>query len=319
VPDALTRLFAEHDDWLAVERGLAPNTLISYRRDLRRYEEFLRARQCTDPDRIDEATVAAYVAHLESLVDDDGRRLLSPASVARSVAAVRSLHRFASREGLTPSDPSEEIGAPRVPAGIPKALTEDEVEELLGAVTGTDALAQRDRTLLELLYGTGIRISEAVALDLADIDLDSRLVRVFGKGSKERVVPIGRAAGDALSSYMRDGRLELRARARRTVDGDPVFVNARGSRISRQSAWTIVRRAGERVALDDRLSPHVLRHSCATHMLEHGADLRVVQELLGHASISTTQVYTKVTPTRLREQYEIAHPRAHKRPEKIRA
>ena len=317
--DALTQLFAEHDDWLAVERGLSPNTLASYRRDLRRYEHFLRARRRADPERIDEATVAAYVAYLEGLVDDDGRRVLRPASVARAVAAVRSFHRFCSREGLTASDPSDEIGAPRVAAGIPKALSEPEIDALLGAVTGTDALAQRDRALLELLYGTGIRIGEAVALDLADLDLDAALVRVFGKGSKERVVPVGRAACAALTAYLRDGRLEVRARARRAPDGDPVFVNARGTRLSRQSAWTIVRRAGERVALDDRLSPHVLRHSCATHMLEHGADLRVVQELLGHASISTTQIYTKVTPSHLREQYEKAHPRARRTPEKTRA
>jgi integrase/recombinase XerD len=318
VADALTQLFAEHDDWLAVERGLSPNTLASYRRDLRRYEQFLRARRRTDPQRIDEATVAAYVTHLEGLVDEEGHRMLRPASVARAVAAVRSFHRFCSREGLTESDPSDEIGAPRVAAGIPKALSESEIDELLGAVTGTDALAQRDRALLELLYGTGIRIGEAVALDLADLDLDGSLVRVFGKGSKERVVPLGRAARAVLIEYLRDGRLEVRARARRAHNGDPLFLNARGSRLSRQSAWAIVRRAGERVALDDRLSPHVLRHSCATHMLEHGADLRVVQELLGHASISTTQVYTKVTPSHLREQYEKAHPRARRHPEKTR-
>jgi len=172
-------------------------------------------------------------------------------------------------------------------------------------------LQQRDRALLELLYGTGIRIGEAVGLDLGDIDLDDAMVRVLGKGSKERVVPLGRGAGAALETYLRDGRLALRAaRARGRADPDAVFLNARGGRISRQGCWAIVRRAGDRVGLGDRLSPHVLRHSCATHMLDHGADLRVVQELLGHASISTTQVYTKVSPERLRSVYEAAHPRA---------
>ncbi len=309
--DQLTRLLNEHHDWLSIERGLATNSLVAYRRDLRRYEAFLRARGLTDPARVGEDTVHAFITHLESLADDEGRRRLAPSSVARSVVAVRSFHRFCAREGFVARDPSEEVGAPRVPSGIPKALDEAEVVRLLGAVTGTDPLAQRDRALLELLYGTGIRISEAVGLDLADLDLDDGMIRVLGKGSKERVVPLGRTARNALEAYLRDGRLALRRpRARRASDADAVILNARGGRISRQACWTIVRRAGERVALGDRLSPHVLRHSCATHMLDHGADLRVVQELLGHASISTTQVYTKVSPERLRAVYDAAHPRA---------
>ncbi len=250
-----------------------------------------------------------YVRHLEGLVDDDGRRVLAPSSVARAVVAVRSFHRFCAREGFVDTDPSEDVGAPRVPAGIPKALDEADVAQLLTAVTGDGPLAQRDRALLELLYGTGIRISEAVGLDLDDLDLEDATVRVFGKGSKERVVPLGREARRALRTYLGDGRLTLRHRALvQPRDGDAVMLNARGGRISRQACWQIVRRAGERVALGERLSPHVLRHSCATHMLEHGADLRVVQELLGHASISTTQVYTKVSPSRLRAVYDAAHP-----------
>jgi integrase/recombinase XerD len=311
--DALSKLLAEHDDWLVVERGLAENSLAAYRRDLRRYESFLRSRGATDPGAIGEDTVHEYVHALETLEDDDGRRRLAPSSVARAVVAVRSFHRFCAREGFLDRDPSEEVGAPRVPAGIPKALDEQDVERLLDAVTGDDPLAQRDRALLELLYGTGIRISEAVGLDLADLDLEDGTLRVLGKGSKERVVPVGRGARTAMETYLRDGRLALRsARPRRSVhDGDPVVLNSRGGRISRQSCWTIVRRAGARAGLDADLSPHVLRHSCATHMLDHGADLRVVQELLGHASISTTQVYTKVSPERLRDAYEAAHPRAH--------
>src|SRR5215831_18604840 len=310
--DALAKLLAEHDDWLVVERGLAENSLAAYRRDLRRYEAFLRERGATDPATIGEDTVHTYVRHLETLVDDDGVRRLAPSSVARALVAVRSFHRFCAREGFVDRDPTEEVGAPRVPAGIPKALDEADVDLLLGAVTGDDPLAQRDRALLELLYGTGIRISEAVGLDLADLDLEDGTLRVLGKGSKERVVPVGRGAREAMERYLRDGRLALRgARSRRPArDGDAVVLNARGGRISRQSCWTIVRRAGERVGLDAHLSPHVLRHSCATHMLDHGADLRVVQELLGHASISTTQVYTKVSPERLRAAYEAAHPRA---------
>ena len=187
-------------------------------------------------------------------------------------------------------------------------------------MTGDEPLAQRDRALLELLYGTGIRISEAVGLDLDDVDLDDASLRVLGKGSKERIVPVGRGAQVALDAYLRDGRLVLRrARARRTArDGDAVVLNSRGGRISRQSCWAIVRKAGERVGLGSRLSPHVLRHSCATHMLDHGADLRVVQELLGHASISTTQIYTKVSPERLRAAYDAAHPRAHTATERPR-
>ena len=310
-PDELGRLLAEHADWLAIERGLAANSRAAYRRDLRRYTEFLRARGECDPATIGEATVQDYVRHLGSLTDDDGGRLLAPSSIARALVAVRSFHGFCAAEGLLPTDPSEEVDAPRVPQGIPKALDEAQVEALLGAVTGNGPLPQRDRALLETLYGTGIRISEAVGLELADLDLDDGVMRVLGKGDKERIVPVGRSARRVVGDYLRDGRLALRsARRRGTPDSDAVFLNSRGGRISRQACWSIVRNAGARVGLDAHLSPHVLRHSCATHMLDRGADLRVVQELLGHASISTTQVYTKVSPERLRAVYEAAHPRA---------
>lgn len=311
---ALATLLAEHDDWLSVERGLAVNSLEAYRRDLRRYTAFLKARGTTDPRRVGEDTVYEFVAHLEGLVDDDGGRLLAPSSVARALVAVRSFHRFCASEGLLPNDPTEEVGAPRIPQGIPKALDEDDIEALLAAVEGNMPRAQRDRALLETLYATGIRISEAVGLDLGDIDLEDGLLRVLGKGDKERVVPVGRSARRALETYTRDGRLHLRAARRSARDPDAVFLNARGGRISRQACWGIVQHAGTRVGLTERLSPHVLRHSCATHMLDHGADLRVVQELLGHASISTTQVYTKVSPDRLRAVYEAAHPRARRAP-----
>ncbi len=312
--DELAGLFAEHELWLAAERGLAVNSRLAYRRDLVRYAGFLRQSGISTLDRIGESTVAAYVDYLRSLRNDDQQPALAPASIARGLVAVRSFHRFLVSEGVAQQDPSEEIGAPRVPQGIPKALDETEIGILLNAVVGHDALAQRDRAILEVLYATGIRISELVGLDLDDLDLADAIVRVFGKGSKERVVPIGRAARAALEEYLRNGRLQLRtARAKAQVtSGDAVFLNARGGRLTRQGCWKIVRAVADRVGLGERLSPHVLRHSCATHMLNHGADIRVVQELLGHASVSTTQVYTKVSPDRLRAVYDASHPRARR-------
>src|SRR5581483_3397080 len=232
----------------------------------------------------------------------------SSASIARMLVAVRSFHRFCVDEGLLPADPTEAVQGPKVPAGIPKALTEAEVEAVLGSIVGDTPTALRDRAILELLYASGARISELVGLDRADLDLEHGAMRVFGKGAKERVVPVGRAALAAAQDYLARGRPHLeRPRARRT---DALFLNVRGGRLTRQGCWNIVRKAAERVAMSDRMSPHVLRHSCATHLLDHGADLRVVQELLGHASLSTTQIYTKVSPERLRAVYDQAHPRA---------
>jgi integrase/recombinase XerD len=312
-PDALGRLLAEHDTWLRVERGLAPNSLAAYRRDLSRYATYLRREGVQDPAVVGEAEVARYVEHLKRARDEDGRPRFAPSSVARALVAVRSFHRFCLDEGYLTSDPSEEVGAPRVPQGIPKALSEPEVDALLGAVAGEEPRALRDRAILETLYATGVRISELVGLDRRDLDLEDALVRVFGKGSKERVVPVGRSARAALADYLARGRPELeRPATRARVPGDPLFLNARGGRLTRQGCWKIVTAAGERVGLAGRLSPHVLRHSCATHMLEHGADIRVVQELLGHASLSTTQVYTRVSPERLRAVYDLAHPRARR-------
>ncbi len=308
--DSLGRFLQEHETWLVVERGLAPNSMAAYRRDLRRYEAYLRGQGLTEPGEIGEDVVSRYVHQLEALRDEDGNPRYAASSVARALVAVRSFHRFCVDEGLVTADPSEEVGAPRVPQGIPKALSEPEVEALLDAVEGDDPRALRDRAILETLYATGVRISELVGLDRADLDLEDGLVRVLGKGSKERVVPVGRTARAAVAAYLALGRPGLERAGTRRIAGDPLLLNARGGRLSRQSCWTIVTSAGERVGLAGRLSPHVLRHSCATHMLEHGADIRVVQELLGHASLSTTQVYTKVSPERLRAVYELAHPRA---------
>jgi len=311
VPDRLEQLLAEHESWLTVERGLATNTLAAYRRDLRRYADFLRSRGEHDPATVGESAVVAYVESLKEARDDDDRPWFAPSSIARALVAVRSFHRFCVDEGLLTADPSEEVGAPRVPQGIPKALSEPEVEALLHAVVGDSPRAQRDRAILETLYAAGVRISELVGLDRRDLDLEDSLLRVLGKGSKERIVPIGRTANAALRSYLDRGRPEL-VHHRRPGRGsiEAVFLNARGGRLSRQSCWKIVRTAGNAAGLGDRLSPHVLRHSCATHMLDHGADIRVVQELLGHASLTTTQVYTKVSPQRLRAVYDAAHPRA---------
>lgn len=309
--DALGRLLAEHDTWLAVERGLAVNTRAAYRRDLAAYAAFLRSRGMGDPARVGEDTVAAYVDHLQQARDEDGRPRFAPSSIARALVAVRSFHRFCVAEGLLTADPSEDVGAPRVPQGIPKALTLEEVERLLDAVVGDTPAALRDRAIVETLYGTGVRISELAGLDLDALDLEAGFVRVLGKGSKERMVPLGRGASRALEAYLGSGRPALApARWARRGDAEAVFLNARGGRLTRQGCWKIVRRVGRRAGLAERLTPHVLRHSCATHMLERGADLRVVQELLGHARISTTQVYTKVTAERLRAVYEAAHPRA---------
>lgn len=292
--------------WLAVERGRSANTLAAYRRDLRAYERWLRQRQVAI-GAVTEADVLDYIAHLWSA----GR---AASSVARALVAVRSLHRFLVDEGHTGADPTGDVGAPKVPQGLPKALSEDEVGGLLGSVVGEDATARRDRAILELLYGTGMRISELVGLSLGDLALDVDVARVFGKGSKERLVPLGRYARQALDEWLSASGRDAMSPVRwaRRGDSEAVFLNARGGRLSRQGAWGIVRRYGDKVGLGERLTPHVLRHSCATHMLDHGADIRVVQELLGHASIATTQVYTKVSTERLRSAYEAAHPRARR-------
>ncbi|MEY2475294.1 MAG: integrase/recombinase XerD [Actinomycetota bacterium] len=290
--------------WLAVERGRAVNTITAYRRDLASYEEFLRGRGLAVAD-VTETVVEDYVAFLRAA----GRK---PSSVARAMVSVRSLHRFCVDEGAATTDPTGDVGTPRVPQGLPKALTEAEVESLLGAVVGDDAVARRDRAILELLYGAGLRISELVGLSIPDLDLDAGTLRALGKGNKERIVPIGRLARVALVAWLGRGGRDAMVPARwaRRGAAEAVFLNQRGGRLSRQGAWAIVRRYGDRVGLGERLTPHVLRHSCATHMLDHGADIRVVQELLGHASIATTQVYTRVSTERLRQVYEQAHPRA---------
>lgn len=291
--------------WLAVERGRRPNTLAAYRRDLAAYEDWLSRHKVSAAGEADERVVGEYVAHLRQAG-------LAPASVARAMVAVRSLHRFLVQEGMAQVDPSTELKPPPVPAGLPKALSEQEVASLLATVTGEGPVPRRDRAVLELLYGTGMRISELAGLSLPDVMVEDQMVRVLGKGNKERLVPLGRYARLALAQWTAPGGRDLLVPARwaRRGDSDALFLNQRGGRLSRQGAWGIVNQYGRRAGLEGRLTPHVLRHSCATHLLDHGADIRIVQELLGHASIATTQVYTKVSTERLRSAYETAHPRA---------
>jgi integrase/recombinase XerD len=304
--DDLTRAVAGYLEHLTVERGLAANSLAAYRRDLRRYAGFLGSRGLHEPTAVREADVSAFLAAIRT--GDDGRPELGPASAARAVVAVRGFHRFLLLEGVAPGDPAAEVHPPPTPKRLPKAIGVGEVLQLLEAAGAAPAPAGlRDRALLEVLYGCGARISEAVGLDVDDLDTDDGLVRLFGKGRKERVVPLGSYAVAAVEAYRVRARPDLARRGRGTP---ALFLNARGSRLSRQSAWSVLKAAADRAGLTARVSPHTLRHSFATHLLEGGADVRVVQELLGHASVTTTQLYTRVTADTLREVYAAAHPRA---------
>lgn len=298
----------EYLSWLVVERGRSANTLAAYRRDLRAYEAFLRV-VSTAVTEATESDVLAFVEHLRG-------RSLSDASVRRHVVTVRSMHRFLADEEHSAQNPASDVAAPRVPQSLPKAISEEEVTTLIDAANGVSPSARRDRAILEVLYGTGMRVGELCGLSLSDLDLSERMVRVLGKGSKERLLPVGRYAADALGEWLGPlGRAKLAPlQWKRRNDAEAMFLNQRGGRLTRQGAWGIVRAYADRVGLGDRMHPHVLRHSCATHLVEHGADIRTVQELLGHASLSTTQRYTLVTPERLRSAYDAAHPRARRTP-----
>ncbi len=299
--------------WLAVERGRARNTIASYRRDLVAYEEFLRSSGL----RVASANRSAVERYMATKT----RSGSGAASRARALTAVRGLYRFRAEEGLGDSDPTSEVPAPRVGQRLPKAISEEEVLRLLEAASGTHPRDLRDRAMLELLYGTGMRVGELVGLSLGDIGSDSGLIRVLGKGSKERLVPLGRFAVQSLERWLdQGGRPELVPRRwARKGDAEALFINARGGRLTRQGAWEVIAGRARSVRLGDKVHPHVLRHSCATHMLARGADVRVVQELLGHASVATTQVYTKVTVEHLRGAYESAHPRSGARTKRRRA
>jgi len=300
------RVVGSYLDHLAVERGLAANTLLSYRRDLRRYVDFLASASVWSLSDVTELTVADFLACLRA--GSANHPPLSAASAARTVVAVRGLHRFALREGLTAVDPSARVRPPTRPRRLPKAISVEEVSRLLAAAgSGDTALSLRNQALLELLYGTGARISEVVGLAVDDLDRVEGLVRLDGKGGKQRVVPVGSYASRAVEAYVVRGRPALAAAGLGTP---ALFLNARGGPLSRQSGWTVLRAAAGRAGLTVEVSPHTLRHSFATHLLDGGADVRVVQELLGHTSVTTTQIYTLVTVDRLREVYAGAHPRA---------
>ncbi len=302
-PTAVVRAYLDH---LAVERGVATNTLASYRRDLNRYLDYLNAQSISSIADVHAGLVTRFLAHLRS--GDQTRQPLSATSAARAVIAVRGLHRFALRDGLVEVDVAREVHPPSSPRRLPKAISVDDVERLLDAAAypGT-ALAIRDRALLELLYATGARISEAVGLAIDDVDLADRSVLLSGKGGKQRRVPLGSFAARAVEAYLVRSRPALAAAGIGTL---MLLLNARGGPLSRQSAWMVLTTAAERAGLSAGISPHTLRHSFATHLMEGGADVRVVQELLGHSSVTTTQIYTLVTVDALREVYATAHPRA---------
>ncbi|MGW0329633.1 site-specific tyrosine recombinase XerD [Nocardia sp. NPDC003183] len=308
----LEREIAAYLDHLAVERGAARNTLGAYRRDLARYRAFLTGRGVESLGAVAQDDVAEFTMALRAGGAD--YPALAAGSVARALIAVRGLHRFAAAEGLTDTDVAHAVKPPAPGRRLPKALPYDQVLRLLesagGEPDGSDGGPRglRDRALLELLYSTGARISEMVGLDVDDIDAEQRCVVLHGKGGKQRLVPIGRPALAAVDAYLVRGRPALAASGKGS--GGALFLNARGGRLSRQSAWQVLQTAAERAGIGATVSPHTLRHSFATHLLDGGADVRVVQELLGHASVTTTQIYTLVTVSTLREVWATAHPRA---------
>lgn len=303
---ALGKAVRGYLDHLAIERGLAANTLASYQRDLRRYVGFLESLGRTEPAAVSAEDVSTFLRGLRE--GDDDHPPLGASSAARTLVAVRGFHRFLLRDGVVEADPAASVRPPTPPRRLPKAIPLADVERLLEASSvGDGPRVLRDRALLEVLYGCGARISEAVGLDRDDIDLEEGTVFLRGKGGKHRIVPIGSFAGTAVENYLVRGRPALVGSG---SGGPAVFLNARGGRLSRQGAWNVLRAAAERAQLRNPVSPHTLRHSFATHLLDGGADVRVVQELLGHASVTTTQVYTLVTVDKLREVYAAAHPRA---------
>jgi integrase/recombinase XerD len=300
----------EYLDYLEVERGLAANTVEAYWRDLRRYQFALADRGRSTVDDVTVADVAEFRTALRE--GDDEHEPLAASSVARALSAVRGMHAFLVKQGMAGADPAREVVPPELPSRLPDAIGVAEVEQLLAAASGPDddPRGLRDRALLEFLYGTGARVSEVTGLDVDELQLDDDpVVRLAGKGGKHRIVPVGSYAVAALQAYLVRARPLLASASRRTSVVPAVFLNARGGRLTRQGAWGIVAAAASRAGLAD-IHPHTLRHSFATHLLDGGADIRVVQELLGHSSVTTTQVYTLITVDKLREVYATSHPRA---------
>jgi integrase/recombinase XerD len=305
IGEPLRRQIPRFLDYLSVERGLSKNTLEAYRRDLRRYARYLATREVDDATLVDERLISSFVAFLSDARHSDGVRYRA-SSVARTLAAVRMFHLFLLREGDTAVNPAEGVARPKVPRTLPRPLDVGDVEAMLAAVSTGDTAGLRDRAILETLYGAGLRISELIGLDVDDIDVDEGSVRVFGKGSKERLVPLGKYALASVDAYLRRVRPNLAG----SNSGAALFLNQRGGRLTRQGVTKILKAAAVKAGIVKRVTPHSFRHSFATHLLEGGADVRVVQELLGHATLTTTQVYTLVSGQRLREEYYNAHPRA---------
>jgi integrase/recombinase XerD len=287
---------------VSIERGLSANTVAAYRRDLGVYAEWLTSRDVTDPAAITTPMISEFTVHLGSRAESP----LTSSSLARMLSTVRGFHRFLLDEGVVEVDVAHEVKPPKLASRLPKAISVDQVSALLAATDGDDIAALRDKALLELLYATGARVSEAVNLNVDDV-IDDDIVRLTGKGSKQRIVPLGSYARAAIDTYLVRARPALSLKGRATP---ALFLGMRGARLSRQNAWLIIRAAAERAQLGVEVSPHTLRHSFATHLLAGGADVRVVQELLGHSSVATTQIYTLVTADTLRDVYTSAHPRA---------
>ncbi|MCY4162984.1 MAG: tyrosine recombinase [bacterium] len=293
--------------WLTLEQRRARLTYEAYQRDLSRYCSFLASRGASTTSATEE-DILAFLAYEQT-------RGKVPASVNRAMTVVRTFHKYLVSADIRTDDPAADVELPRVLRGVPKALSEAEVEAIINSVhlaEGSEANALRDRAMLEMLYGTGVRISELVGMSLAHLDISGALVRVMGKGNKERVLPLGRCAHDALVAWLTPaGRGQMEPKRWKSADDqEAVWLNGRGGRLSRQGAYDMVKKRARQVGMGAKVSPHVFRHSCATHMLDRGADIRAVQELLGHVSISTTQVYTLVANQKLMEAYRAAHPRA---------
>jgi integrase/recombinase XerD len=285
-------------DYLTLEQGIAPLTLEAYRRDVERLVEFARVKGAGAPFDVTARMLRDFVYHLKDIG-------LAPSSIRRNISAVRTYFKFLLADGAVTRDPSERLETPKRWRTLPEVLTVDEVARLLAAPTLDDPLVFRDRAMLELAYGAGLRVSEWISIGVRDVLMEDRLVRVFGKGSKERLVPIGRTAIGAVATYLRESRPKLEKGGGKGV----LFLNARGEPLTRMGAWKILRRYVERAGIQKAVSPHTLRHSFATHLLEGGADLRAVQEMLGHADISTTQIYTHVDREYLRKVHRQFHPR----------
>jgi integrase/recombinase XerD len=289
--------------YVAIERGLSANTVAAYARDLSAYIAWLAEQGRGEPSVIIRADVSGYVQWLATRAEHP----LTASSQSRVLSSIRGFHRFMVDENLVPADVTVDLAPPKLPKRLPKAITVEQMSTLLAATEGDDLVRVRDRALLELLYATGARISEAVGLNVDDVTGHEGLLRLRGKGGKQRIVPLGSYAQKALDAYLVRVRPEFSSRGRATP---ALFLGPRGARVSRQMAWLIIREAAERAQLEKLISPHTFRHSFATHLLAGGADVRVVQELLGHSSVATTQIYTMVTADTLRETYVTAHPRA---------